>query len=90
MQTEFLSIGPTPALTGRATHIAPDTEVNDTLAIHVMGNYIRGVRDDAPRLRLDSDLPVEVKEWVDPEGLFWCFHCVGSELWSDDGLCRVQ
>ena len=64
MQTDFLYIGPIPALPGRATHIAPDTEVNDTLAIHVMGNYIRGVRDDAPRLRLDSDLPVEVKEWV--------------------------
>ena len=49
---------------GRATHIAPDSEVNNTLAIHVMGNYIRGVRDDALRLRLNSALPNAVKEWI--------------------------
>lgn len=30
-----------------------------------------------------------VKHDVDPEGLFTCHHCVGSEDWSGDGNCRA-
>jgi len=29
----------------------------------------------------------EIKQKVDPTGLFVCHHCVGSEDWSDDGNC---
>jgi hypothetical protein len=29
-----------------------------------------------------------VKAAYDPEGLFFCHHCVGSEAWSPDGNCR--
>jgi len=32
---------------------------------------------------------LRVKHSVDPEGLFTCHHCVGSEEWSADGNCRV-
>merc|ERR1712194_144000 len=32
----------------------------------------------------------EVKNVVDPHGLFYCHHCVGSEEWSADGNCRVD
>jgi FAD/FMN-containing dehydrogenase len=30
----------------------------------------------------------EIKRKYDPEGLFYCHHCVGSEAWSSDGMCR--
>lgn len=30
-----------------------------------------------------------IKQAVDPSGVFWCHHCVGSELWSDDGTCLL-
>jgi FAD/FMN-containing dehydrogenase len=30
----------------------------------------------------------EIKRKYDPEGLFYCHHCVGSEGWSGDGMCR--
>lgn len=36
-----------------------------------------------PRLR-------SIKEQVDPDGLFVCHHCVGSEKWSDDGFCPAH
>jgi FAD/FMN-containing dehydrogenase len=29
-----------------------------------------------------------LKRKYDPDGLFYCHHCVGSEEWSDDGMCR--
>ena len=29
-----------------------------------------------------------IKRRVDPAGLFVCHHCVGSEEWTDDGMCR--
>jgi FAD/FMN-containing dehydrogenase len=32
---------------------------------------------------------LEIKEKSDPDGLFFCHHCVGSERWSDDGSCRL-
>jgi hypothetical protein len=32
----------------------------------------------------------EIKRKYDPEGLFYCHHCVGSEAWSSDGMCRVR
>jgi FAD/FMN-containing dehydrogenase len=32
---------------------------------------------------------LEVKRKYDPEGLFYCHHCVGSEGWSSDGMCRL-
>lgn len=35
-----------------------------------------------PRLR-------DVKLAVDPEGLFFCHHCVGSESWDAKGNCRA-
>jgi len=31
---------------------------------------------------------LQIKREVDPDGLFWCHHCVGSEAWTDDGMCR--
>lgn len=29
----------------------------------------------------------QIKRKYDPEGLFFCHHCVGSERWSANGLC---
>lgn len=32
-----------------------------------------------------------VKDRYDPEGVLWCWHCVGSEGWEEDSkgrLCR--
>ena len=29
------------------------------------------------------------KRAADPSGLFTCRHCVGSEDWSADGMCRA-
>jgi FAD/FMN-containing dehydrogenase len=31
-----------------------------------------------------------IKHKVDPGGLFYCHHCVGSESWSSDGMCRAR
>jgi FAD/FMN-containing dehydrogenase len=31
---------------------------------------------------------LQIKRQVDPDGLFYCHHCVGSEAWSSDGMCR--
>ncbi len=33
---------------------------------------------------------LEIKRRYDPEGLFTCHHCVGSEAWTDDGMCRAE
>jgi FAD/FMN-containing dehydrogenase len=33
---------------------------------------------------------LRVKAAYDPDGLFVCHHCVGSEAWSDDGNCRLS
>ncbi len=33
---------------------------------------------------------LEAKRKYDPEGLFYCHHCVGSEGWSSDGMCRSR
>lgn len=30
-----------------------------------------------------------VKQAYDPEGLFYCHHCVGSEAWDNTGNCRI-
>ncbi|MGZ6125697.1 MAG: FAD-dependent oxidoreductase [Myxococcales bacterium] len=38
--------------------------------------------DNYPRL-------LEIKKTYDPGGLFYCHHCVGSESWSSDGMCRA-
>lgn len=32
---------------------------------------------------------LEVKEKWDPEGLFVCRQCVGSESWDEGGMCRI-
>ena len=32
---------------------------------------------------------LEIKQKVDPAGLFVCHHCVGSEGWSVDGFCKI-
>ena len=32
---------------------------------------------------------LQIKRTWDPDGLFTCHHCVGSERWSADGMCRV-
>ncbi|MCW5589838.1 MAG: FAD-binding oxidoreductase [Legionellales bacterium] len=34
------------------------------------------------------DRLLKIKQEYDPQGLFYCHHCVGSENWSDDGMCR--
>jgi FAD/FMN-containing dehydrogenase len=31
---------------------------------------------------------LQIKQKYDPEGLFFCHHCVGSEQWTSDGLCK--
>lgn len=31
---------------------------------------------------------LEIKQTYDPEGLFYCHHCVGSEKWDDAGMCH--
>jgi len=31
---------------------------------------------------------LRIKAKYDPDGLFFCHHCVGSEQWSADGMCR--
>ena len=31
---------------------------------------------------------LEIKRKYDPDGFFYCHHCVGSESWSSDGMCR--
>jgi FAD/FMN-containing dehydrogenase len=31
---------------------------------------------------------LELKKKYDPDGLFFCHHCVGSEMWSSDGMCK--
>lgn len=31
-----------------------------------------------------------LKHRYDPDGLFYCHHCVGSEMWTDDGFCRIR
>jgi len=36
------------------------------------------------------DRLLEIKKRVDPTDLFYCYHCVGSEGWSEDGSCRVR
>lgn len=33
---------------------------------------------------------LSVKAAYDPDGLFVCHHCVGSEAWTPDGNCRVN
>lgn len=30
----------------------------------------------------------KIKQKYDPKGLFYCHHCVGSELWDSKGMCR--
>ncbi len=30
-----------------------------------------------------------IKAKYDPSGLFYCHHCVGSELWIDNGMCKA-
>ena len=32
---------------------------------------------------------LKIKRKYDRRGLFVCHHCVGSERWSDDGMCRT-
>ncbi len=31
---------------------------------------------------------LEIKNKYDPNGLFYCHHCVGSEVWQEGGMCR--
>lgn len=33
---------------------------------------------------------LSVKQKYDPQGLFYCHHCVGSEFWNDKGMCRIK
>jgi FAD/FMN-containing dehydrogenase len=30
-----------------------------------------------------------IKRKYDPDGLFYCHHCVGSESWSEGGFCKL-
>ena len=32
---------------------------------------------------------LRIKLKYDPGGLIFCHHCVGSESWSQDGMCRA-
>jgi hypothetical protein len=31
---------------------------------------------------------LSIKKKYDPDGLFYCHHCVGSENWTKDGMCN--
>ena len=31
---------------------------------------------------------LKIKNKYDPNGLFYCHHCVGSEYWQEGGMCR--
>lgn len=31
---------------------------------------------------------LKIKKEYDPKGLFFCHHCVGSEFWNKNGMCR--
>jgi FAD/FMN-containing dehydrogenase len=31
-----------------------------------------------------------LKKHYDPQGLFYCHHCVGSEYWTENGMCRIH
>lgn len=31
-----------------------------------------------------------IKQQYDPQGLFYCHHCVGSELWNNNGICKIK
>jgi hypothetical protein len=31
-----------------------------------------------------------IKQQYDPQGLFYCHHCVGSELWNNSGMCKTK
>lgn len=33
---------------------------------------------------------LKIKKKYDPQGLFYCHHCVGSEFWDAAGMCRVR
>jgi hypothetical protein len=33
---------------------------------------------------------LQIKQKYDPDGMFTCHHCVGSELRSADGNCKLQ
>lgn len=33
---------------------------------------------------------LEIKQKYDPNGLFYCHQCVGSEYWNDSGMCRLD
>ena len=33
---------------------------------------------------------LKIKQKYDPNGLFYCHHCVGSEFWDKVGLCRIR
>ncbi|HEV2613996.1 MAG TPA: FAD-binding protein [Gammaproteobacteria bacterium] len=33
---------------------------------------------------------LEIKQKYDPNGLFYCHHCVGSEYWNDSGMCHLK
>ncbi|MGD9591084.1 MAG: FAD-binding protein [Candidatus Berkiella sp.] len=32
----------------------------------------------------------DIKQKYDPEGLFYCHHCVGSEQWDEKGMCKKK
>lgn len=36
------------------------------------------------------DKLLAIKQKYDPNGLFYCHHCVGSELWTEDGMCLAK
>merc|ERR1719510_1954269 len=31
---------------------------------------------------------LKIKQQLDPNGLFYCHNCVGSEEWQEGGMCR--
>lgn len=33
---------------------------------------------------------LSIKQKYDPQGLFYCHHCVGSEFWDDKGMCKIN
>lgn len=64
-------------------HIAPDSGTYSSEADYFMNNW-QDVFWGKHYQRL-----LKIKQQYDPKGLFYCHHCIGSEFWSDDGMCRL-
>ena len=69
------------------TQLARLSVVVDTILNLEKSNHEQRLRTAGTLVDTASFL--RIKQKYDPGGLFYCHHCVGSEAWSPDGMCRV-